>query len=170
VLLITTAYPIYDEFWTMAQGGRRTLRRGSSTHVQLTGFKIPAEPDTLVALLNACTVEEIKRICRRSAWMAKQPYSYFTRYLPELAKQFLKAKRAPRYPKSDRPSSIPRKFWFLACALAGAMYGLSARRAINIVGPGKPEEIFESLLPAKVILSKLPRRPGSGQRKELAKH
>jgi len=136
----------------MARGGRRTVSRTSGGKVECSGFRIPAEADTVTALLNARTVEEVREAHHKSAWMAKQPYSYLTRYLPELAEQFLKAKCARRYPKSDRPSSIQKKFWFLACALAGAMHGLSARRAVNIVGPGKPGEIFDALTPATKII------------------
>lgn len=150
VLLITTAYPIYDDFWTLAKGGEyakllRTVERAEGPRREYENFRIPAEPDTLIALLEAETPEEIKRICRRSKWMERHPYSYLKRYLPDLASQFLVAKDDRRFPKSERPSSIPKKFWFLACALAGAMHGLSPRRAVNLVGPGRPEEIFDRL-------------------------
>lgn len=148
LLLLTTAYPIYDDFWTLAQGGRRGIERSRSyredgtVHVLSVGAQLPAEPDTVIALLEAETVRQVRAICRKSAWMAKQPNCHLTQCLPRLARQFLDAKRDRRYPRSDRNSSIPKKFWFLARALAGAMYGLSPRRSINLIGPGKPEEIF----------------------------
>ena len=58
LLLITTAYPIYDDFWGLAKGGRRGVvveKSGKVTTVR--GAHLPAEPDTLIALLEAQTVE-----------------------------------------------------------------------------------------------------------------
>jgi hypothetical protein len=145
-LLVTTAYPIYCDFWAMAKGERRgtvVKREGNTTFSR--GANLPAEPDTVIALLEARTEKEIRAIRRNSAWMAKQPASYLT-FLPKIAKQFLHAKDDPHYPSSERLSSIDKKFWFLARALAGAIYGLSPRRAINIIGPGQPGEIFDKLI------------------------
>jgi len=151
-LLLTTAYPIYDDFWVMAQGGRRAvLEKQSGDHTYYRGVNLPAEPDTLVALFNAKTVKQVRAICRNSAWMAKQPTSYLARCLPIFAKQFLTAKRDRHFPDSDRKSSVPGKFWFVARFLAGAMYGLSGRRSMNIIGPGRPEEIFDSLAPEYAV-------------------
>ena len=150
LLLITTAYPIYDDFWGLAKGGRRGVvveKSGKVTTVR--DAHLPAEPDTLIALLEAQTVKQVRAICRKSAWMAKQPNSYLARFLSGLAQQFLDAKEDRHYPCSERSSSIQRKFWFLARALAGAMYGLSPRRSINLIGPGKPEKIFENIYSAK---------------------
>jgi hypothetical protein len=145
-LLLATAYPIYDDFWTIAKGGRRGVfqkQEGDKTFFR--GVPLPAEPTTIVGLFNAESVAEMKAVCRRSTWMRKQPNSYLARCLPALAPQFLEAKRDRHYPKSDRNSSVAKQFWFVARALAGATYGLSARRAINIIGPGTPEEIYDRL-------------------------
>ncbi len=144
--LITTAYPLYDDLWTLAKGGRRGVvreQRGNETIIG--GAQIPGEPDNLIALLEAKTAREVRAVCHKSAWMAKQPNSYLSRYLPALAQQFLDAKKDRRYPRSDRTTSIPKKLWFLARALAGAIYGISPRTAVNIIGPGKPEEIFDKM-------------------------
>jgi hypothetical protein len=155
-LLLTTAYPIYDDLWTLAKGGRRTVRqRTSGGSVEYTGFKIPAEPDTLIALLEATTVQKIRKACLASAWMAKQPDSHLAWCLPKFANQFQKAKSDGRFPKSDRPSSISKKLWFLAVALAGAMYGLSARRAVNKIGPGTPEELFDRLPTPEYVVNRV---------------
>jgi len=169
-LLLTTAYPIYDDFWTLAQGGRRgversrSYREGGAVDIVVVGAQLPGEPDTVIALLEAETVRQVHAICRKSAWMAKQPNCYLAQCLPRLARQFLDAKRDRRYPRSDRNSSIPKKFWFLACALAGAMYGLSLRRAINLIGPGKPEEIFRNIY--EWFERKSPHRKGRRRRKK----
>ena len=146
ILLVTTAYPIYCDFWVMAKGERRPIfKKQDGNDTFYRGAQLPAEPDTLIALFEAKTVKEIRSACRKSAWMAKQPASHLTRCLPVFAEQFLEAKRDRHYPRSDRNSSVRKKFWFAARALAGAMYGLSPRRAMNIIGPGVPEEIFENL-------------------------
>ena len=151
-LLVTTAYPIYCDFWAMAKGERRGIagQRVGNTTFSL-GANLPAEPGTAIALLESRTVKEVRAICRNSAWMAKQPTSYLTSCLPKVAKQFLHAKDDLHYPSSERVSSIDKKFWFLARALAGAIYGLSPRRAINIIGPGQPGQIFEKLTPEYVV-------------------
>jgi hypothetical protein len=134
-LLLTTAYPIYDDFWTIAKGGRRgVFQKQEGNKTFFTVVPLPPEPMTIVGLFNAETVREVKAVCRRSTWMVKQPNSHLARCLPALAPQFLKAKRDRHYPQSDRNSSVAKKFWFVARALAGAAYGLSARRAINIIG------------------------------------
>jgi len=154
VLLVTAAYPIYDDFWTLAKGGRRGIVQSQRNpemgriETVVKGVNLPAEPDTLIALLEAETVQQIRTICRKSAWMAKQPLSYLSRCLPRLARQFLNAKQDRHYPGSERTTSIPKKFWFLARALAGAIYGLSPRRSINLIGPGTPEEIFDGISPS----------------------
>jgi len=145
LLLITSAYPIYDDFWTLAKGGRRGVESRSEGETVIKVVQIPPEPDTVIALLGAESARELRTICRGSAWMRKQPNSYLSRYLPALAQQFVDARKDRHYPCSSRTTSIPKKFWFLARALAGAIYGLSPRRAINIIGPGKPEEIFDRL-------------------------
>jgi hypothetical protein len=151
-LLLTTAYPIYDDFWVLAKGGRRGIvREQSAATVVLRGLNLPPEPGTVIALLEATQVNQIRAICRKSAWMAKQPRAFLTNCLPKLAQQFLDAKRDSHYPRSARESSIPKKFWFLARALAGAMYGLSPRRSINIIGPGRPEVIFDRLSPEYAV-------------------
>jgi hypothetical protein len=148
----------------MAKSEKRGVvvkRIGNATFSQ--GVNLPAEPGTVTALLKARTVKEVRTICRNSAWMAKQPTSYLTLCLPKVAEQLLHAKNDPHYPSSERVSSIDKKFWFLARALAGAIYGLSPRRAINIIGPGQPGQIFEKLTPEYVVRF----YPSSGRSRKL---
>lgn len=164
LLLLTTAYPIYDDFWVLATGGRRgVVRERSDGRTVVQGANLPRELGTVNALLEAETVSQIRAICRKSTWMRKQPDAHLTRCLPKCAQQFLDAKGDSHYPDSERPSSIPKKYWFLACALAGAMYGLGPRRSFNIIGPGKPETIFDKLSPEYAVhprsASKRSRRP-----------
>lgn len=158
--LITTAYPFYDDFWALAKGARRgVLREQRGNETIIVGAQIPGEPDSLIALLEAKTAREVRAICGKSAWMVKQPNSYLSRYLPALAQQFQDAKKDHRYPRSDRTTSIPKKMWFLARALAGAIYGISPRTAVNVIGPGKPEEIFDKMLEG-------PKKYKQGRRKQ----
>lgn len=160
--LLTTAYPIYGDFWAMAKGERRAVlvkQVGNNSFWQ--GGNLPAEPDTLVALFDAKTVKRVRAICQNSAWMAKQPASYLARCLPMFAKQFLAAMRDPHFPDSDRKSSIPGKFWFAARFLAGAMYGLSGRRTMNIIGPGRPEELVDRLTTPEYVVRFRPFRKKS---------
>jgi len=146
MVLVSTAYPIYCDFLAMLKSERRGvfLREEGNTKF-FRGVKLPAEPRTVKALFDAKTVRQVRAICRKSAWMAKQPASPLTVSVPIFAKQLLDAKRDRHYPKSDRETSLSKKCWFLAEALAGARFGLSARRSINIIGAGEPGTIFLNL-------------------------
>jgi len=139
---VTTAYSIYGEFCAMSKGARRGVfvRKVDSAEFA-RGAAIPGEPRTIAALFEAQTVKQVRAICQNSAWMAKQPHSYVSRCLPTFAKQFLNAKADRHFPNSDRISSTEKRLWFVARFLAGAMYGLSGRRSMNLIGPGGAEEI-----------------------------
>jgi hypothetical protein len=113
------------------------------------------------ALLNAKSVEEIQRICPRAfrpvraevrtgQWrtleLPRWPIevgSAFPYYLSQHAAQFLAAKDEPRYPGSNRPSSEPKRLWFVSCALASAVMGLETRTAINMLGSKPPDAILK---------------------------
>ena len=140
--LVTTAYSIYGEFCAMSKGARRGVfvRKVDSAEFA-RGAAIPGEPRTIAALFEAQTVKQVRAICQNSAWMAKQPHSYVSRCLPTFAKQFLNAKADRHFPNSDRISSTEKRLWFVARFLAGALYGLSGRRSMNLIGPGRAEEI-----------------------------
>jgi hypothetical protein len=96
---------------------------------------IPAEPETLNKLLNVRTRKEVLFACEQSQWWLHplkgggpgSPYPP----LPALAQVFLSAKKHPRYPRSHRPSSLEKRLWFLAVALAAKTWKVSVGTAIN---------------------------------------
>jgi hypothetical protein len=123
---------------------------------------VPGKPDVIEALLQAQTPEEVRTICRDAFvpptihaepdltgqvmmpnWLIPAG-SALPSNLSTYASEFIAAMRDPRFPKSTtRPSSRLKQLWFLSRALAGALYGVSTRTAINLVGSKRPEEIFE---------------------------
>jgi len=123
--------------------------------------KVPGRPDVMKALLQARTPEEVRTICEdafvsrtiriggitKEVRMPNWPIpvgSPLPRYLSEYASEFLAAKSDLRFPKSTaRPSSRLKQLWFLSRALAGALYGVRTRTAINLVGSMRPEQLFE---------------------------
>jgi hypothetical protein len=131
--------------------------------------RIPGEPDVLKDLLEAETPERIRKICKdafvvgrrevragdfRDVRLANWPISNgstFPHYLALHAEQFLAAKRDPRFPRSNRPSNQLKQLWFLSRALAGALFNVSTRTAINLVGSLRPEQLFEDSGAAKPI-------------------
>ena len=125
-------------------------------------LKVPGEADVIAQLLAAETPEEIKRICEdafttrnievqpnvfREVKVSNWPISVgsaLPSYLSQFASEFIAARQDARFPKSGRrPSSRLKQLWFLSRALAGALYGVRTRTAINLVGSMRPEEIFE---------------------------
>ncbi len=79
-----------------------------------------------------------------SAWPISAG-SVLPTYLSQYAEQFVAALRDPRFPHCDvstRPSTRLKQFWFLSRALAGALFGVTTRTAINLVGSMRPEEMF----------------------------
>jgi len=124
-------------------------------------LRVPGEPNVLKALLQAKTSEEIRSICEdafaprtiqvapgvtRDVQMPNWPIpagSVLPMYLTQYSSEFIAAKNHRRFPRSDRTTSGSKKIWFLSRALAGALYGLKARTAINLVGSKRPEEIFD---------------------------
>ena len=129
--------------------------------------KIPGEPEVLKELLDpATTPVRIRDICKDAvmtrtvqvepgvtkeievpAWPIPAG-SPFPTYLALHAEQYVAALHDPRLPSCDvsvRPSSRLKQFWFLSRALAGAVFGVSTRTAINLVGSLRPEETFERL-------------------------
>ncbi len=123
--------------------------------------RVPGRPEVMKALLQARTPEEVRTICEdafvsrtiqigditKEVRMPNWPIpvgSPLPRYLSEYASEFLAAKSDPRFPKSTtRPSSQLKQLWFLSRALAGALYGVRTRTAINLVGSMRPEQLFK---------------------------
>jgi len=142
-------------------------------------LKVPGEPDVITQLLQAETPEEVGGICKdafaqvnceiapgvfKELTLPNWPIpvgSVLPRYLTEYASEFLAAKSDPRFPKSTkRPSSGLKQLWFLSRALAGALYGVSTRTAINLVGSKRPEQTFQESHAAKPVR----RRVKAGER------
>jgi hypothetical protein len=123
--------------------------------------KVPGRPDVIEALLRAQTPDEVQNICRdafvltnitaeprvtKQVMMPNWPIpagSVLPRYLSEYAAEFIAAKNDARFPRSDRDSSVLKRLWFLSRTLAGALYGVKPRTAVNLVGSKTPEKIFE---------------------------
>lgn len=123
---------------------------------------VPGEPEVLAALLEAENPEQVRRICQdsfvtverelapgviRKTKLPNWPISsgsVLPQYLAQFAPEFVSAKKDPRFPKATlRPSTRRKQLWFLSRALAGAVFGVKPRTAINMVGSKRPEEIFE---------------------------
>jgi hypothetical protein len=71
--------------------------------------------------------------------------SAFPSYLAEYAENYIAALHDPRFPRCDvsrRPTNRLKQFWFLSRALAGALYGVQTRTAVNLVGSLRPEQAF----------------------------
>jgi hypothetical protein len=119
--------------------------------------RVPGEPDIIARLLSATRPEQVVEICgdafttfsikseageeiegRAQNW----PVARLPMYLSEHAVEFIEAKNDPRFPKSTRPSTQLKQFWFLSRALAGAEYGVTTRTAINLVGSMHPDMMF----------------------------
>jgi hypothetical protein len=129
-------------------------------------LRFPGEPGVISALLDPKTTpERVREICRE-AFMSRRvelapgvfkevkgfpawpmlPGSTLPSYLSEFAVQYVDALRDPRFPRCDvsaRPLTRYKQFWFLSRALAGALFGVKTRTAINLVGSLRPEEVFE---------------------------
>jgi predicted nucleic acid-binding protein len=135
------------------------LRRRASAEAR-RHLKIPGEPRVLKALLGARTADRVRIICKDAyvpmtievrpglktkIQMQNWPIasgSVLPRCLSQYAEQFIAAKNDPRYPRSKRPTNNNKQLWFLSRALAGAVFGLKTRTAINLVGSLRPEEMF----------------------------
>jgi hypothetical protein len=149
---------------------REWLRRGIADEAR-EEHRFRGEPDVINALLDPRTTpERVRDICKE-AFMSRSfevepgvmkevevpawpipPGSPFPGYLSQYAEQYVEALRDRRFPRCDvsaRPSTRLKQFWFLSRALAGALFGVSTRTAINLVGSLRPEEIYEKSRDAK---------------------
>ena len=127
-----------------------------------TKLRIPGEPEVIDALLKAETPAQVRQICddaritverevqpgvRRKTTMPNWPISsgsVLPRYLSEYASEFIAARKDRRFPKStQRPSTRLKQLWFLSRSLAGALFGVRTRTAVNLVGSNRPEQVFE---------------------------
>ena len=141
------------------------LEVGELTRKQV---QVPGKPEVIEALLRAETPEAVRAVCAdafvlrsveiapgvtKELTMSNWPISagsVLPGYLAEYAPQFIAAKSDSRFPQStSRPSSRMKQLWFLSRALAGALYSVSVRTSINLVGGMRPDEIFEGSRSAK---------------------
>jgi hypothetical protein len=141
---------------------RREMYRQEAGQTATREIRVPGEPDIIRDLLQAETPERVCEICKDSVTsrtVEVQPGSFeelsgfpnwplpvgspLPWYMSQYAEEFVEAKRDPRYPRSNRPSSQPKQIWFLSRALAGAVYGVRTRTAINLVGSMRPEQVFQ---------------------------
>jgi len=122
---------------------------------------VPGKPGVIKKLLHARTPEQIRTVCKdalvlttiqiepgvtKQLMMPNWPIpvgSVLPRYLSEHASEFIAAKNDKRFPVSGRPTSQLKQLWFLSRALAGALFGVRVRTAINLVGSKRPEQMFE---------------------------
>jgi len=134
--------------------------------------KILGEPGVLKALLRAKAPQQVRQICKdafvtreaevepgrtRSRVVPNWPLSggsVLPSHLSRHAEEFVAALRDRRFPRSDRPSNQLKQLWFLARALAGALFRIKARTAINLVGSRRPEQTFEESRAGKPVRRK----------------
>jgi hypothetical protein len=128
-------------------------------------IRVPGEPEVLRALLAAKSPEGVRDICQDSAMIVESRIhpgrmievsawpiaagSVLPTYLSQHAIEFIAAKSNARFPRSDRPSTKVRQLWFLSRALAGAVFGVKTRTAINLVGATNPEQTFREVRAGK---------------------
>jgi hypothetical protein len=143
---------------------RDTLLRDASEQSRKR-VNVPGEREVIELLLNPkATPEQIRELCKNStmkrvmtvesgkkeelevsAWPISAASTLPT-YLSEFAEQYIEALNDPRFPDctvTERPTNRLKQFWFLSRALAGALYGVKTRTAINLVGSLRPEQIFQ---------------------------
>ena len=148
------------------RSGRKTLLRnlregqnaaqrgwlGSVATQQATKqLKIPGEPEVLEALLREDLPRKVQIICTDSHNWPLPVGGILPLYLSQHAREFVAAKRDRRFPTSSRPSSRLKQIWFLSRALAGAVFGVKTRTAINLVGSKRPDQSFEESRSAKPL-------------------
>jgi hypothetical protein len=139
--------------------------------------RVPGDPDVIADLLAANKPDEIEVICDDAFITTRvevQPNvfrdvkipnwhistgSMLPTYLRQFASEFMAARKDKRFPKSSkRPTTRLKQLWFLSRALAGAVFGVSTRTAINLVGSKRPEAIFEESRAAKPRRAKRKKR------------
>ena len=146
-------------------------------------LRIPGEMDVLEALLDPKnTPERIREICKdafvlrtveietgvfREVEVRNWPIatgSVLPSYLSQYAQEFVAALKDRRFPRCDvsrRPTNRLKQLWFLSRALAGALFGMKTRTAINLVGSKRPEQVFQESRGARPV-----RKPTTQKRRK----
>jgi len=153
------------------QSGRRSQLRRLLAERATKHSKFPGEPDVIKTLLDPKTSpQQVRELCKEAfmtmtvdvehgvtkevevpAWPILSG-STLPHYLSLHAEEYVAALRDPRFPDCDvsvRPTNRLKQLWFLSRALAGAIYGVKTRTALNLVGSKRPEEVFEESGAAK---------------------
>lgn len=159
---------------------RRDFFRQEAAQEARTQVKVPGELEVIKVLLDPnTTAEQVRELCKEAfmtltckvgsetqevagfpAWPIAAG-STLPSYLSEHAEQYVAALRDPRFPRcgvSIRPSNRLKQLWFVSRALAGAVYGVKTRTAINLVGSLKPEEAFEDSRNARPTRQRIRRK------------
>jgi hypothetical protein len=145
-------------------------------------LKVPGEPGVITQLLEAETPDNVRDICKDAFAQVKCEIapdvfkeltlpnwpipvgSVLPSYLSQYASEFIAARKDPRFPRAtDRPTNRLKQLWFLSRALAGALYGVRTRTAINLVGSKRPEEVFEESRAAKPLRKRAKHLGGSNE-------
>jgi hypothetical protein len=134
-----------------------------AAEVAKKSVSVRGEPEVLEVLLDpSTTAEQIRELCmdalmKRTVTIGSETRevevpawpipagSTFPTYLAEFAEDYVAALRDSRFSRCDvsqRPTNRLKQFWFLSRTLAGALYGVKTRTAINLVGSMRPEEMF----------------------------
>lgn len=156
-----------EDSWLTAIREDLRQRAGEYATKQL---KVPGEPEIIKQLMEAETAKEVREICEdafaqvnckiapdtyRELTLPNWPIpvgSVLPSNLSQYASEFIAARKDPRFPRStNRPTSRLKQLWFLSRALAGALYGVKTRTAINLIGSKRPEESFEESNAARPV-------------------
>jgi len=168
-----------EDSWLLAIREDLRQRAGDEATRQL---KVPGEPEIIAQLLEAETPDQVHEICKdalaqvnckiapgvfRELTLPNWPIpvgSPFPSYLSQYASEFIAARKHSRFPRStDRPTTRLKQLWFLSRALAGALYGVRTRTALNLVGSRRPEQIFEESRDGKPARKRIRARHRSRQ-------
>jgi hypothetical protein len=133
----------------------RRVHAGREARKQL---RVPGEPDALKSLLLATNAQQVRRISEDARNWPLSLGSVLPNYLSQHASAFVAARKDRRFPRSGRPSSQLKQLWFLSRALAGAIFEVKTRTAINLVGSKRPEQIFEESRAGKSVRRKRRRK------------
>ncbi len=142
-----------EEWLRQAEAGqlsatREWLRRQAAEKATKK-LKIPGQPGLIDALLQLEDPTKMQRFCEDSPNWPILSGSVLPYYLSRHAQEFNATKKDRRFPRSARPSNRLKQLWFLSRALAGAVFGVKTRTAVNLVGAKRPEETFEASRAAK---------------------
>jgi hypothetical protein len=171
-----------EDSWLSAIREDLRQRAGDKATRQL---KVPGEPEVIAQLLHAETPDQVRAICKdafaqvrceiapgvfKELTLPNWPIpigSPLPSYLSQYASEFIAARKDPRFPRSTkRPTSRLKQVWFLSRALAGALYGIKTRTAINLVGSVRPEESFQQSRAAKLVRNRAKVRNISARREK----